>query len=137
MLIASRVLTLVEGERTIELPVRIFAPERSRTGSWFCRDEVDWPGEQHKMKMGGADSVQALVAALYAIGAEIYSSNYHRQATLYLDKRAKVMLSRSCRRIAICCEATPSISEESHHHCHPHRDGRDKPGHDSHACSSS
>ncbi|HWE78002.1 MAG TPA: hypothetical protein VG270_05690 [Pseudolabrys sp.] len=26
------------------------------------------------------------MAALYAIGAEIYSSNYHRQATLYLDK---------------------------------------------------
>jgi hypothetical protein len=85
MLIASRVLTLVEGERTIELPVRIFAPERSRTGSWFCRDEVDWPGEQHKMKMGGADSVQALVAALYAIGAEVYGSNY-QQASYALPR---------------------------------------------------
>jgi hypothetical protein len=38
------------------------------------------------MKMGGADSVQALVAELYAIGAEIYSSSYHKEGRLYLDK---------------------------------------------------
>jgi hypothetical protein len=86
MLIASRILTLVSGTDKVAIPVRIFAPEKSPTGSWFCRYEVDWPGEQHKMKMGGADSVQALVAALYAIGAEIYSSNYHQLGQLYLDK---------------------------------------------------
>jgi hypothetical protein len=86
MLIASRILTLLTETDKVAIPVRIFAPEKSRNGSWFCRYEVDWPGEQHKMKMGGADSVQALVAALYAIGAEIYSSSYHKQGKLYLDK---------------------------------------------------
>ena len=86
MLIASRVLTLVAGERNIEISIRIFAPEKSPNGSWFCRYEVDWPGEQHKMEMGGVDSVQALVSALYAIGAEIYSSSYHKEGKLFLDK---------------------------------------------------
>ena len=86
MLIASRILTLVNGADKVAISIRVFAPEKSRTGSWFCRYEVDWPGESHKMKMGGADSVQALVAALYAIGAEIYSSSYHNEGRLYLDK---------------------------------------------------
>src|SRR5690348_14847490 len=86
MLIANRVLTLVSGPDKVAIAVRIFAPEKSRTGSWFCRYEVDWPWEHHKMKMRGADSVQALVAALYAIGAEIYSSSYHKESRLYLDK---------------------------------------------------
>lgn len=57
-----------------------------QAGFLRCRYEVDWPGEQHKMEMGGFDSVQALLAALLAIGAEIYSSSYHKQGTLYLDK---------------------------------------------------
>ena len=86
MLIASRVLTLVEGEGNIKIQIRIFSPEKSPNGSWFCRYEVDWPGEQHKMEMGGVDSAQALVSALYAIGAEIYSSSYHSQGKLFLDK---------------------------------------------------
>ena len=85
MLVASRTLTLVSGTDKITIPVRIFAPEKSRSGSWSCRYEVGWPGENHKMKMGGADSVQALVAALYAIGAEIYSSSYHKEGRLFLD----------------------------------------------------
>ena len=85
MLIASRILTLVNGTDKVAISIRLFAPEKSRTGSWFCRYEIDWPGENHKMKMGGVDSVQSLVAALYAIGAEIYSSSYHKEGKLYLD----------------------------------------------------
>ena len=85
MLIATRTLNLRQPDGDIDIAVRIYAPvENGR--SWFCRYEVDWPGEHHKMKMGGADSVQALVAALYAIGAEIYSSSYHKEGRLYLDK---------------------------------------------------
>ena len=86
MLIASRVLTLTSGNEKVSIPIRIFAPEQSKNGSWFCRYEIDWPGEPHKMEMGGIDSVQALVSALYAIGAEIYSSSYHSEGKLFLDK---------------------------------------------------
>jgi hypothetical protein len=86
MLIASRVLTLLDRSDQIHIPIRIFAPKKSQNGSWFCRYEIDWPGEQHKMEIGGFDSAQALVLALQAIGAEIYSSSYHKSGKLYLDK---------------------------------------------------
>jgi len=86
MLIASRVLTLLSGDDKVQIPIRIFAPEKSANGSWFCRYEIDWPGEDHKMQIGGFDSAQALVLALQAIGAEIYSSSYHKLGKLYLDK---------------------------------------------------
>lgn len=85
MVIATRVLTLVNGKNEIRFEIRIFAPEKSSNGSWRCRYEIDWPGEQHKMEIGGFDSVQALVLALQAIGAEIYSSKYHKSGKLYLD----------------------------------------------------
>ncbi len=86
MMIASRMLTLVDGNNRVGIPIRIFAPYKSQNGSWFCRYEIDWPGEHNKMEIGGFDSTQALVLALQTIGAEIYSSNYHRSGKLYLDK---------------------------------------------------
>ena len=85
MLIATRVLKLRQPEGDTDIGVRIHAPVET-DGSWVCRYEVDWPGESHEMEMGGVDAVQALVAALYAIGAEIYSSSYHKEGRLYLDK---------------------------------------------------
>jgi hypothetical protein len=85
MLIASRILTLRNGNDEIQIPVRIFAPEKSTRSSWICRYEIDWPGEKHKMEVGGVDSVQALVLALQLIGAEIYSSNYHKSGKLFFD----------------------------------------------------
>ena len=42
MVIASRVLTLRDADVEIEIPIRVFAPER-RDGSWICRYEIDWP----------------------------------------------------------------------------------------------
>jgi hypothetical protein len=85
MLIASRALKLRSGNNEKTIPVRIFAPKQAATGSWFCRYEIDWPGEHHKMDIGGADSVQALVLTMQTIGAEIYSSNYHKSGMLYVD----------------------------------------------------
>jgi len=38
------------------------------------------------MTIGGFDSMQALVLALQTIGAEIYSSNYHKVGNLFFDK---------------------------------------------------
>ncbi len=89
MLIANRMLTLRNGNDQTQIPIRIFAPEKSTKGSWFCRYEIDWPSEQHKMAIGGFDSMQALVLALQAVGAEIYSSSYHKSGTLYWDAPKK------------------------------------------------
>jgi hypothetical protein len=86
MLIASRTLTLLNGNDRIRIPIRIFAPEKSTNGSWFCRYEIDWPSARHNMEIGGFDSTQAIVLALQAIGAEIYSSNYHKLGKLFFDK---------------------------------------------------
>ena len=38
------------------------------------------------MEAGGFDSVQALFIALGMIGAEIYTSNYHKAGQLFWDK---------------------------------------------------
>ena len=83
MLIASRVLKLRKGNEEIPIPIRIFSPEQAASGSWFCHYEIDWPGENQKMDVGGADSVQALFLALQVIGAVIYSSNYHKSGMLF------------------------------------------------------
>ena len=89
MLIANRILTLRSGNNKIEIPIRVFTPEKSTDGSWFCRYEIDWPNEQHRVAIGGFDSMQALFLALQAIGAEIYSSNYHKAGQLHWEAPGK------------------------------------------------
>ncbi len=85
MLIASRILKLRKGNDEIPIPIRIFAPVQADGGSWFCHYEIDWPGENQRMDVGGADSMQALVLALHIIGAVIYTSNYHKAGVLFFD----------------------------------------------------
>ncbi len=85
MLIATRVLKLRDGQDEIPIPIRIFAPIQAPSGAWICHCEIDWPEEQQKMDIGGADSAQALVLALQSIGATIYSSNYHTSGMLFSD----------------------------------------------------
>jgi hypothetical protein len=41
------------------------------------------------MTSEGADSVQALLVALKMIGADIYSSNYHKSGKLMLEAHGK------------------------------------------------
>lgn len=86
MEIASCVLTLRDGSGETKIPIRIFAPEKTTHGSWSCRYEIDWPDKKHALDVGGLDSAQALVLALQIIGAEIYSSSYHKAGNLYWDK---------------------------------------------------
>jgi hypothetical protein len=88
MLIASRVFTLRDLDAEIEIPIRIFAPERAGD-AWSCRYEIDWPEGTQAMAAGGTDSVQALIIALQMIGADIYSSSYHKSGKLALDARGK------------------------------------------------
>jgi hypothetical protein len=84
-MIATRMLKIKDGCETRDLPVRIFAPE-SDDRAWSCRYEIDWPEGLQVMNASGIDSVQALVLALYMIGAELYSSSYHKSGRLMFDE---------------------------------------------------
>jgi len=86
MLIASRTLTFRDGDAETKISIRIFAPVPAPNGSWSCRYEIDWPDKTHALDVGGYDSTQALVLTLQIIGAEIYSSNYHKSGQLLWDK---------------------------------------------------
>jgi hypothetical protein len=86
MVIASRTLTLRDRGGTVEIPVRLFAPENEKPGVWRCRYEIGWPDGAHALAGYGVDSIQAIVIALGMIGAEIYASNYHKAGTLSWDK---------------------------------------------------
>ena len=90
MLIASRMLKLRKGRDEVPIEIRIFAPQKDNgSGSWFCRYEIDWPGENNRMDIWGAESMQALVFALQTIGAEIYTSNYHKAGALFVEHDRK------------------------------------------------
>jgi len=86
MMIASRILTLRDGDKNIDVPISIFAPVREKPGVWACRYTVGWPGERRSVAAYGFDSAQALVIALGMIGAEIYASSYHKSGNLCWEK---------------------------------------------------
>jgi hypothetical protein len=88
MMIASRILTLKEGDRDIAITVGIFAPKHDGD-AWSCTYEIDWPEGQQSMTAWGFDSVQALVVALQMIGADVYSSSYHKSGRLMLEAPGK------------------------------------------------
>lgn len=81
MIIATRVLLLREGERDLEVPIRIHAP-REDGECWMCDYEIDWPHETWRRYAAGLDAVQALVLALQKIGTELYTSEYHQSGRL-------------------------------------------------------
>ena len=89
MLVASRMLTLREGNSDVSIPIRVFVPELTSTGAWACRYEIGWPDTPSAKEICGFDSMQALVLALQVIGAEVYSSSYHEAGTLYLQDPGK------------------------------------------------
>jgi hypothetical protein len=89
MVIASRVLMLCNGNVQIEILISIFAPEKATNRTWLCRYEIDWPDKKSDKLIGGFDSMQALFLTLQIIGAEIYSSNYHKSGNLYWEASEK------------------------------------------------
>jgi hypothetical protein len=86
MIIASRTLKLRRTDGVIEIPINIFAPECEKPGAWSCRYDVGWPEGNRTHAGWGFDSIQALVATLTTISAEIYSSTYHKSGNLYWDE---------------------------------------------------
>jgi hypothetical protein len=89
MLIARRVLTLRSRAGKIGIPIRLFAPRPVENGNWVCHYEVGWPEQPTSKDVGGADSMQALIHALQIIGAEIYTSNYHKSGRLEFESFGK------------------------------------------------
>jgi hypothetical protein len=85
-MIATRELTLRNDGGDIKIPVRIYTPTREESGAWSCRYQIDWPDKKSNKKIFGFDSMQAIFLALQTIGAEIYSSNYHKSGQLFADK---------------------------------------------------
>ncbi len=89
MMIASRELTLRAANGELKIPIHIFAPEKEQDGAWFCRYEIGWPDKKSEMSIGGFDFAQAMVHALQTVGAEIYSSSYHKSGKLFWDEPGK------------------------------------------------
>jgi hypothetical protein len=82
MIIAQRKLQIhPPGEAGIDIEVRLFAPVFIGP-DWSCRFEIDWPESTRAMSIHGIDAMQALILALQVIGAELYTSRYHKDGTL-------------------------------------------------------
>jgi hypothetical protein len=76
VIIATRTLTLLDDQRAVEVPIRLYAPEPAQVG-WICRFEIAWPEGKIERWGSGVDAVQALSIAMQMIGAEIYVSRHH------------------------------------------------------------
>jgi hypothetical protein len=81
MIIVSHKLYLKTGSTESVITIDIHKPEQNDR-DWTCRYDVNWPEGMRKFYGHGVDALQALVGALYMIGAEIYSSSYHREGRL-------------------------------------------------------
>ncbi len=84
-MIATRILKLKRDHEDFDIEIRIYAPA-GEARVWSCRYEIDWPEGRQVMNASGVDSMQALVLALYMIGADIYSSSYHKSGRLVFDE---------------------------------------------------
>jgi hypothetical protein len=83
MEIAARTLTLRDGDKNIDIPIRVFAPKEQGPRAWSCHYEIDWPEGREARDAWGSDSVQAIFLTLQAIGTDIYTSYYHKSGHLF------------------------------------------------------
>lgn len=81
MLILKHTIDLMMDGGLNKVEVRLFKPERSQK-SWTCKYEIFLPEGRHAMVAHGVAAVQALSIALQMIGAELYTSDYHRNNQL-------------------------------------------------------
>lgn len=78
---ASRILKLRTQNGLVDLGIRIYLPEGSGL-AWWCKYEIDWPEGVEQMRVTGIDAIQCLQIAMEMIGAEIYTSAYHKEGDL-------------------------------------------------------
>jgi hypothetical protein len=81
MLIAERILTLKEADGALQIPVRIFLPQKQPC-DWICKFTIGWPDGEFKMDVFGVDAFQAFDLAMKTIGVMIYTSEHHEAGTL-------------------------------------------------------
>lgn len=81
MLILTHNLYLHKKNEDRKVEIRVFKPEFLGP-AWGCRYEIDWPEGTQVMMPNGMDALQALSLALKMIGADIYTSAYHREGSL-------------------------------------------------------
>lgn len=85
MKILERVLHYSAKERAFDIPISIDLPVQGER-DWSCLYRIGWPDGTHTGSGYGLDGMQALMLALQAIGADIYTSAYHRSGRLsWLD----------------------------------------------------
>jgi hypothetical protein len=84
MIIAKRVLRIVDGEHEIEVPVTISMPVEDDR-AWRCDYEVGWPHKPRRWRALGVDSVQALQLAMLAIGTELWANPFHHAGQLVFE----------------------------------------------------
>ncbi|WP_020177870.1 hypothetical protein [Methylopila sp. M107] len=82
--IAERVLRIVNDDGERDVVIRLFRPEED-DGFWRCAYEIGWPEGARVFYGGGQDAFQAIQLAMQMIGAELYTSEHHKAATLVLD----------------------------------------------------
>ena len=81
MLMATRSLKVYHADIEMDVQVRLYMPEQDDQ-AWICKYEIDWPTGAKRSVARGVDAVQAILLALYKIGIEIYTSDYHRAGEL-------------------------------------------------------
>ena len=83
MIIARRVLYIVEDTNKNPVPVSIEAPVQDQPDEcWICGVSVHWPDRVYRMRMVGVDAFMALDLAMKTIGSYLYTSGYHRAGVL-------------------------------------------------------
>lgn len=85
MIIARRVLTLRDNNKTVPVVIEMRAPERMSDIEWRCHFTIDWPDGRAERWGAGVDAVQSLLFALQMIGAELYASESHKQGRLFWE----------------------------------------------------
>lgn len=71
------------GER--EVRILVYAPRRAEH-DWCCAYEIEWPDEPRRGFGYGVDATQAVLLALHSIGADLYTSDYHRSGLLRWER---------------------------------------------------
>ena len=81
MVMMRRGLTYRSDTGDLAVPVTIHAPLKGEH-DWSCAYEIGWPDGTHRGHGYGIDATQAMLLALKAIGADIYTSDFHRAGRL-------------------------------------------------------
>ncbi len=66
---------------SIPVKVTVNAPIEEEQ-DWTCRYTIDWPDRPRRFYTVGVDAVQAVMLAMEMIGAELYTSEAHRNGSL-------------------------------------------------------